>query len=345
MTEETRKLIDNAVPRLLAQASAVISVNRMVSVSGKRHNIILNGDYAAADGSSSDIWDKDRSRSLEIVYYSAASEHAPLICGFHSGGFLFGGAALNDTMWKQIAEELDINIASIGYRKAPKFKWRQSLTDAFDSICYLKEHADEFGFDQDDISLLGASAGGTLAASCALLSSALKVSDEKILKGLDKEHIRSLKPLEINKMILLYPLLDMHTEPALKGPEWYGGISSYIMNEQHTSAQESMLALVSPSFAEGNVFEGLPDTICFTAEYDALKHEGNAFAEKIKRAGGNVYYKEIPGVSHCYFELGFRDRLLPFESEFIGPSGVKAFNEGRIREAALDTLRYLKEHK
>ena len=43
---------------------------------------------------------------LDAVYYPALAndgskitQKAPLIVGFHGGGFLFGGYALNDAMW------------------------------------------------------------------------------------------------------------------------------------------------------------------------------------------------------------------------------------------------------
>ena len=306
MNPELRNKIDSSLPGLLRQASATISVNRMVGVNGERVILPLEG------------------RDIEMVYYRAASENAPLIVGYHSGGWLFGGCALNDIMWTAMSEALGVNIASIGYRKAPKFKWRESLADAYDSAMYLYDHSKEYGFDKSRVSLLGPSAGGNMAAAVCI-------------KALRENR------MVFDKLFLLYPLLDVSTEPELKGAEYYGGPSAYIMNEQHISAEESTDPLASPVFAGPDDLKGFPDTYCYAAGHDVLNHEDKIFADKVTDAGGKGICIIEPEMSHCYFELGFRDRLTDFEKDFIGPDGVRSFDSGATKAATYRTLDNIKK--
>lgn len=306
MNADMIRAADEARKVLLRQASATLSVNRMVGVSGERIRLPLEG------------------RDIEIVYYRAASENAPILIGYHSGGWLFGGCALNDSMWTAMRDSLDINIASVGYRKAPKHKWKDSLDDAYESAMYLHDHSSSFGFDREHISMFGPSAGGNLAAATCIRAL--------------REHRMMFEDL-----ILLYPLLDVSTEPSLKGPEHFGGPAAYIMNEQHISPSESKDPLASPVFAGTDDLTGFPYTLVITAEHDALKHEGRRFADNLKAAGSQAAVHEYPGMSHCFFELGFRDKLTDFEAGFIGPKGVMAFDSGDTRTAAVTTLEMIKK--
>ena len=76
----------------LKNARLIRAANAMVKVSGKRMRLPLSG------------------RSVDIVYYGAPLPHAPLIVGYHGGGFMYGGCALDDTLWPVVADALGANI-------------------------------------------------------------------------------------------------------------------------------------------------------------------------------------------------------------------------------------------
>ena len=306
MNETLRNSIDKALPVLLRQASATLSVNRMVGVNGERIFLPLEG------------------RDIEIVMYRSKTDNAPLIIAYHSGGWLFGGCALNDAMWTVMTDVLDMNIISVGYRKAPRHKWRESLADAYDSAMYLHDNSGAFGFDRERMILFGPSAGGNLAAAVCIKA----VRENSMF---------------FSDLILLYPLLDVSTEPELKGPEYYGGPAAYVMNEQHILPEESMDPLASPLFAGEEDLKGFPRTMVVTAEMDVLRHEGRLFSDKINAAGVSSQWIEAKGMSHCFFELGFRDRLTEFEKGFIGPDGVETFGSGATKDSTHKILDFIKK--
>ena len=87
---------------ILAEIAGMRQFNKVAPVSGTRF------DIPAED------------RSINVVYYRASSPDAPVILGFHGGGYAFGGNALDDAMWSAVSQALDANVASVEYRKSPE---------------------------------------------------------------------------------------------------------------------------------------------------------------------------------------------------------------------------------
>lgn len=83
--EQMREIVDYIKADMLKNVPQMRMLENVVHVSGTRYTIPLEG------------------RELGIVYYEADTPNAPLILGFHGGGFLFGGASLDDAMWSAVA--------------------------------------------------------------------------------------------------------------------------------------------------------------------------------------------------------------------------------------------------
>ena len=281
--------------------------NKLVTVSGTRHILPLEG------------------REIDIVYYPSKTENQPLIVGYHGGGFVMGGCALDDAMWKTVTEELDVNVASIGYRMAPEFKWKPTLDDAYDSVVYLYQHADEFGFDPEHISVMGASAGGNLAAAVSLL-------------------VNRDKPLKLDNVILIYPFLDVHSDPNEKGPGSLIGPTCYAMNQMHCDYEDTLNPLVSPVYAPQEMLTGLPNTIVNYSENDNLKHEAMRYVEHLKEAGVTVHTSLAKGMPHAYFESGFK-KPTEFEIQnLLGEDGPQIVADGSLFARAHECLDFIKEN-
>lgn len=301
METQLRKVIDEIKKNVCEEAKKMKEANKGVPVKGTRYSLALKG------------------RNVDIVYYSAKKENAPLLIGFHGGGFLFGGCALDDTMWDTMCKKLDVNIASIGYRKSPDYMYPCAIEDAYDSAIYLKEHAEKFGFNPEHISTFGSSAGGNIATCVCIYA---KEKGGIIFKN----------------QILNYPFIDSDTDPFEKGRGSLEGPIMYVFNELYCKPEETRLSTVSPIFADKKQLEGLPKAIVITAENDNLRAEGEVYIKLLREAGVEVKDNMASGMPHGYYEYGFGGNQ---DSSFLPDDIVTLMSNGDISKAAQETLDFI----
>lgn len=279
--------------------------NRCVPVSGKRFDIPV-GD-----------------RAINIVFFEAKKKNAPLILGFHGGGYAFGGNAMNDAMWSAVSKELEMHVASVEYRKSPDYRYQAALDDAFDTLVYFREHAQEYGVDADNFLVMGCSAGANLAVTLCIYA---------------RQKIDS----PIVRQILLYPWLDLYTDPDSKGEGGPDGAIMHLFNDMHCTHEEAKLSVVSPVFAETEELQGLPEAIFCMADNDALREEGYRYAEMLREAGVKVSVTKADGMPHGFFESGFGE-ISDDEIDFFGEEVQKMVRNGVIAETSERTLQYIKD--
>ena len=274
----------------LAMAAFMADANRHAKVSGRRFAV-------PADG-----------RDIPVVYYPAKTKKAPLVLGLHGGGFLFGGNALNDAMWKAVSDTLDVNIASVGYRKSPEYRYRESLEDILETLRYFRNEVSAFDFDPLRIGAMGCSAGANLAATFCIYA---KQQNEE----------------PIWKQIMIYPVVDMYTDPAEKGNGTLAQPLQYLFNDLHATQEEARLPVVSPIFAAEEDLFGLPDAIICTAGMDSLKPETEQYAQMLEKAGVAVSLMTAEGMPHGFFEVGFGE-VSDAEIEVLGPEIAACVKDG-----------------
>lgn len=301
-----REVIEQVKEAICKEAAEMRRINKIIPVTGKRLQIT------------------QPDRELDVVFYPAEKENAPLILGFHGGGFLFGGCAMNDAMWSETGVQLGAAVAAIEYRKSPDYQWREALADAYDAAVYFQNHAEEYGIDKNDISVMGCSAGANLAASVCL-------------------HAKQQGKNLFQRQILMYPFLDCATDPDSKGKGSLEGPIMYVFNELHCKPEEAVLSLVSPVLAEKEELEGLPRAIICYADQDNLKAEGQKYAYMLRNAGVGVDDMVTAGMPHGFYESGF-GRISVEEMDFLGDDVKEMIRNGKIAQASKECLEFIKEH-
>jgi acetyl esterase/lipase len=106
---------------------------------------------------------------LGDLYLPKSAKAAPALVAVHGGAWI-GGARAAFQYWGRHLAARGIALFAISYRLAkPNQKtFPQAVHDVLAGVQYLRGHASEFNIDPDRIGLLGASAGGHLAALAAL---------------------------------------------------------------------------------------------------------------------------------------------------------------------------------
>lgn len=245
----------------------------------------------------------------------------PLMINFHGGGFVFGNLAQADWVCAQLADRNAAVVASVSYRLAPEHPAPVPFDDAWGATRWLIEHADELGADPAAVSVMGASAGGTLAALVALAHrDACRVEPD-------------LAPLR--HQVLLYPATDLTlgspsvTEFA-EGPivtravlEWYG--RHYLPQGLPTSIAGDD-PRVSPLHHPDHT--DVAPALILVAGQDGLRDDGIRYGEVLTASGVPAEVVAYPDALHGFISMPMLSRAarqaLDAVVDFCNPSASRA---------------------
>ena len=228
------------------------------------------------------------------VYTPAASSSDawPGLVYFHGGGLVAGNLDTHDPLCRAIARDALCRVVSVDYRLAPEHRFPAAVDDAVASLEDVLDRASVFGLDPRRIAVGGDSAGATLAAVSARQSATRT----------------GLRPM---CQFLLCPVLDM--EPRTASRRDFG--DGYLLD---AGLMARDLADYAPSCDRGDPrlsplraqdLAGLPPAVIHTAEFDPLRDEGGAYAEKLRQAGVSAEDQCHAGMIHHFYGLtGFIPR-------------------------------------
>lgn len=92
----------------------------------------------------------------------------PLVINFHGGGFVFGNLTQTDWLCGRVSESVGAVVVSPSYRLAPDHPAPVPSEDCWAATRWVLARTRELGVDPTEISVMGASAGGNLAALVAI---------------------------------------------------------------------------------------------------------------------------------------------------------------------------------
>ena len=90
----------------------------------------------------------------------------PIIVYIHGGGWTSSDKKVMDPWCKRMSARGYV-VFNVNYRLAPKFQFPTAVNDSLGAMCWITQHAAEFGGDVSRIGLTGGSAGGHLIAMVA----------------------------------------------------------------------------------------------------------------------------------------------------------------------------------
>lgn len=274
-------------------------------------------------------------REIPVRIYTCGGEAAkPCIVFFHGGGFFGGSLATVENPCKLLAEKIGGAVVSVEYRLAPENPFPAGFDDCFAAVEWTFENAATLGINPNAIGVCGDSAGGNLAAVCAL-------KDRDTGKGM------------ICFQGLIYPVVNIGPCPC---PDYEWDIHEYNACEEHKAIAFDMAKAlgnnpgmlvqlylqndvelaahpyVSPMLAQN--LENMPNTIIVNAEFDYLRIEGEAYGQKLKKFGNHVSMLRYEGMDHAFIDkLGLypqtEDCMAEIAKEFLrGITQQNAEKEG-----------------
>ncbi len=219
------------------------------------------------------------------VYRPDGSPPFPTLVYFHGSGFVIADLDTHDPICRSLTNSSGCALVSVDYRLAPEHPYPAAPEDCYAATQWVAEHGSEIGADGSRIAVGGDSAGGNLAAVVALMA-----------------RERGGPPIEAQ--ILIYPVTDHNfTTPSYRdNAEGYGlGAGTMRWFWGHYLANEADGAEPYASPLRASDLSGLPPAHVVTAEYDPLRDEGEAYAERLKQAGVRTTSVRYNGVVHGFF--------------------------------------------
>lgn len=268
--------------RLLGGAS-LISVSPVVARARMRRDSALHGGPAVEVSSVRDLMVDGAAGPLRARLYSTSAEPAPLMVFFHGGGFVIGDLDTHDLLARRFCRDSGVHVLAVDYRLAPEHPCPAAVDDAVTSYAWAVAHQAELGCD-GRLLVCGDSAGGNLATVVAQAN-------------------RNGPVLQV----LLYPVVDRtRAWPSL-------GLfaSGFVLSREDIERFDSFYLGAHPSRHEDprvtpsrtRDLAGVAPALVYTAGFDPLRDEGEAYAHQLGGAGALLELKRYDRLVHGFGSL------------------------------------------
>lgn len=219
----------------------------------------------------------------------------PTLIYFHGGGLVAGSLETHDPICRSLTSASGCCVVSVGYRLGPEHPFPAAVEDGCEAVGWICANAGELGADPARIGVCGDSAGATLAAVVCQVQVAAGHS-------------------QLAFQFLLCPIMDFAAQTESRRDFATG----YLVDEstlQHDlkyylgSGGDAADPRVSPLRCKE--LQGLPPTVLHTAQFDPLRDEGAAYAQRLKAAGVRTTYRCHPGMIHLFYGMA---GVIPYAS-------------------------------
>ena len=214
-------------------------------------------------------------------------ERLPGMIFFHGGGLVAGTLDTHDPVCRSLSNASGCRLLSVDYRLAPEHRFPAAVRDGCAATEWIAAHAEELYVDRERFGVSGDSAGATLAAViCHTITAAGQV------------------PLAFQ--FLLCPIMDFAAESESRRNLAQGYLVDRDTLEhdlKHYLAPGADRADPRISPLRAVDVSPLPPTVVHTAEFDPLRDEGRAYAERLREAGVRTLYRCHPGMIHLFYGM------------------------------------------
>ncbi|WP_043929788.1 alpha/beta hydrolase [Bacillus sp. EB01] len=219
------------------------------------------------------------------IYTPKGEGPFPALVYYHGGGWVIGNLETVDIPCRLLTNLANCVVVSVDYRLAPEHKFPAAADDSYAAAKWVVENAASIQVDAERVAIGGDSAGGNLAAVVALMA-------------------RDKGEISLAFQMLVYPVTNHSyaTESYMENAEGYlltKDSMVWFWNHYLRNEEDGKNPYASPLQAED--LSGLPPALVLTGEFDPLRDEGEAYAERLRDAGVQVKAKRYDGMIHGFF--------------------------------------------
>jgi acetyl esterase len=236
--------------------------------------------------------------SLTLRVYRPATAQGtdaawPALIYFHGGGLVAGSLDTHDPICRSLSNASGCMLLSVDYRLAPEYPFPAAIADGCHATDWIVAHAQELDIDPARIGICGDSAGATLAAVVC-------------------QTVTATGQVRLALQFLLCPIMDFCASTDSRRDYAAG----YLV-DQATLDHDLKHYLgadgdpTHPRISPSRVADvsDLPPTCIHTAEFDPLRDEAAAYAERLREAGVKTTYRCHSGMIHLFYGMG---ALIPY---------------------------------
>ena len=224
------------------------------------------------------------------IYNPAHTAGLPIIISYHPGGFVTPILPFMEyEFWRQ-AKTYNAIVVAVDYRVAPEHKFPAAVNDAYNTFKWVANYGHRYGGDTSRIMVLGLSAGGNLAAVVCQ-----KAKKEGLANRI-KLQVLNCPSTDNPQNFASYPSYQQYATG-------YFQTKAFCQYSIHAYAPEADSRDPEVAPIQSQSVSGLPPALIITAEFDPLRDEGHAYAERLRKAGVPVRYNCFPGQIHCLVGL------------------------------------------
>jgi len=239
------------------------------------------------------IWEHPVEReghSVPVRIFSPPQPGGAALVFFHGGGWVTGDIDTYSRTCVDMCSQTGHIVIAVDYRLSPEYRFPVALEDCY---AVLREiYGGHFeGILPEDITLLGDSAGGNLAAAVSLMA-------------------RDRGEFLPRRQILIYPATSNDHSEGSPYPSVMENGTEYLLTAKRVSDylelyQSSPDDLQNPYFAPilAEDLTNQPETLMITAEFCPLRDEGEHYAARLREAGNRVELYRVRDALHGFFTL------------------------------------------
>lgn len=242
-------------------------------------------DLSGIEESEQSIEVSGHTLSLNIVRPAQRQQETlPVFMFFHGGGWILGDYFTHQRLVRDLVVLSGAAAVFVNYTPSPEAHYPTAINQAFAATQWVAEQGHRIKLDGQRLAVVGNSVGGNMAAVVSLMAK------------------RNGSPT-IAFQGLLWPVTAAQFDTAsyLDFQEGYfltRDMMKWFWDAYTTDPTERAHITASPLLAETNALVGLPPALVQVAEFDVLRDEGEAYAQKLNQAGVEISCVRYNGMIH-----------------------------------------------
>ncbi|NUR67173.1 MAG: alpha/beta hydrolase [Streptomyces sp.] len=224
-----------------------------------------------------------------VVKPEGATGSLPVVLYIHGAGWVFGNAHTHDRLVRELAVGANAAVVFPEYDLSPEVRYPVAIEQNYTVAKWVVEQGASKGLDASRLAVAGDSVGGNMTAALTLMA-------------------KQRGDVPLVQQVLFYPVTDANFDT----PSYHQFATGYFLRrdgmqwfwDQYTTDEaERAQITASPLRATTEQLTGLPPALVITGEADVLRDEGEAYANKLRKAGVAVTAVRFQGIIHDFVML------------------------------------------